>query len=142
MPLNTLARVVAAAALTLTLGVGAARADEAPPDDYVETCTIEQQRQAGETCVTCQDVRPRPEAERCEAQMSPQGYAFRCSAWGATVATTVWCKADPNAAPVTPVTQPTKPSSCAAATPAGLAALAMALGVGIALALGRARRQD
>jgi hypothetical protein len=67
-----------------------ATADVAPPDDYVETCTLEQQQKPGEECVACQATYfddPNP----CQQQYGPLGYSNRCSSWG-TSHTEIWCK--------------------------------------------------
>lgn len=70
---------------------GTATADVAPPEDYVESCTLEKQQKPGEDCVECSATyfdNPNP----CEAQYANRGYAHRCSSWG-TAHTEIWCKA-------------------------------------------------
>jgi hypothetical protein len=69
---------------------GIAAADVAPPEDYVETCTLDQQQKPGESCVACQATYfddPNP----CEQQYDPLGYSKRCASWG-TSHTEIWCK--------------------------------------------------
>ncbi|MBN1609835.1 MAG: hypothetical protein JW940_24595 [Polyangiaceae bacterium] len=69
---------------------GIAAADVAPPEDYVETCTLEQQQKPGEECVACQATyfdNPNP----CQEKYDPLGYSQRCSSWG-TSHTEIWCK--------------------------------------------------
>ncbi len=80
--------------LTACLAIlGAARsaqADVAPPDDYVETCTVEEQQGAGETCVTCQVSYE--DFEACATTYEPQGYTKRCKTAGASFYSEVYCR--------------------------------------------------
>jgi hypothetical protein len=82
-------------ALTVSLAVfgvaGSALADMAPPDGYVETCTVEQQQGAGETCVDC--AVDYTDFDACANTYEPQGYTKSCQTWGASVYTEVFCKA-------------------------------------------------
>jgi hypothetical protein len=69
---------------------GMAAADVPPPEDYVETCTLDQQQKPGEECVACQATYfddPNP----CQEQYGPLGYSNRCKSWG-TSHTEIWCK--------------------------------------------------
>ena len=86
-------RIIPGLAVALTvLGVaGSALADLAPPDDYVENCTVETQQAAGETCVTCEVTFE--DFEACANTYEPQGYAKRCKTWGSSVYSEVFCKA-------------------------------------------------
>lgn len=67
-------------------------ADVAPPPDYVEDCTIENQQGADETCISCNTYHGEPDA--CSEQYEPQGYEHRCNTAGASVWDEVWCKAN------------------------------------------------
>ncbi|MBN2193633.1 MAG: hypothetical protein JW751_12520 [Polyangiaceae bacterium] len=84
--------------VTITLimlgGSGSARADLAPPEDFVETCTVEQQQAAGETCVSCSVTYE--DFTVCANLYEPEGYAKRCKTWGASVFEEVYCKANQN----------------------------------------------
>jgi len=78
------------ACLATAAFAGIAVADVAPPDDYVEDCTLALQQKPGEDCVECQATYfddPNP----CEEQYEPLGYSQRCSTWG-TSHTEIWCK--------------------------------------------------
>ncbi len=68
---------------------GHALADVAPPPDYVEKCTIEEQQGAGDECQPCgASFQGR---EKCTA-LGAEGYKHRCKAHGASVWTEVWCR--------------------------------------------------
>lgn len=84
-------RIAALAVALATLGVAAvARADLAPPEDYVESCTVERQQAEGETCVSCRVTYA--DFEACRNTYEPQGYAYRCKSWGASAYDEVLCK--------------------------------------------------
>ena len=77
----------------VVLGVAStAWADVAPPPDYVEECTVDQQEGANETCISCNTYHGEPDA--CSDEWAPQGYEHRCNTAGASVWDEVWCKAD------------------------------------------------
>jgi hypothetical protein len=81
---------VIGAFLATAVFAGIASADVAPPEDYVETCTLEQQQKPGEQCVACQATYfddPNP----CQEQYGPLGYSNRCKSWG-TSHTEIWCQ--------------------------------------------------
>lgn len=73
----------------LTLISAQSRADLPPPDDYVETCTLEKQQQAGETCKGCKADYSDPTA--CTKEFSSD-YTYRCKDWGASVWMEIWCR--------------------------------------------------
>lgn len=79
------------AVLVALLGVIAfprvARADEPPPDDYVEECTAERQCPGGRTCVA---VRGKPSPE-CASAATGAGMEERCHSWGAMSSNVVFC---------------------------------------------------
>jgi|GEM_PF-2900396 len=92
-----------------------ARADVAPPDDYVEQCTVEKKQVTGLACVSCaNDYRSfaTDAGDPCALQYQPQGYTKNCKSWGASVWTEVWCKGQADAG--SEVTAPTGGCSCRA----------------------------
>ncbi len=68
---------------------GSAFSDIPPPQDYVETCTIDHQRQEGETCRECSASHMNP--GYCETSFADSGLDRRCRTWGASAWTEVWC---------------------------------------------------
>ena len=108
--------LVALSGLVLAIAVPSlARADVPPPPGYVESCTVEKQQGAGETCLSCGDAY-HGDRDACDRQHAGNGYSRRCRTSGASVWTEVWCKAGaggPKPAPVGPVETKTEP------TPAG-----------------------
>ena len=84
-----------AVALAIPGAVGSALADVAPPDDYVENCTIEKQQAPGEICVFCRSEYA--STVDCSDTYEYLGYAERCRTWGGSVYDVLFCKADPDA---------------------------------------------
>jgi MYXO-CTERM domain-containing protein len=140
------ARVVLAGAL-----FGSSALADLPPDpSYVEQCTLEKQKKAGDDCVECTASYDQEEA--CKEKHASEGRSKRCRTSGASVWTEIWCRggaetpapsvaaASPSASesPVTPspVAPPEKSGSCGACAvgassgsdPGPWAALAVALG--------------
>jgi hypothetical protein len=70
-----------------------ANADVAPPDGYVEQCTIEKACPSGKQCLECpgnfEDYSNPP---LCEKTYSAQGYTKACQSWGGSVWTEIWCR--------------------------------------------------
>lgn len=83
------------AALTFTLGASVALADVAPPDCYVEHCTVDQKTQPGTTCTTCENNFMNA-SDYCQKQVGAD-YAYACQAWGGSQWQEVWCKGPPKA---------------------------------------------
>lgn len=81
----------------ISLSVGylpLALADVAPPDGYVEQCTVEKQQAPGKSCQACQnDYRSftTDAGDPCQQQYGGLGYTKMCKSWGASVWTEVWC---------------------------------------------------
>ncbi len=76
----------------------AAIADVAPPDNYVEDCTLEKQHFDGMSCITCQGggaVQPEDEGACDESANEADGYEFVCRTRGASYNTEIWCKDSP-----------------------------------------------
>jgi hypothetical protein len=70
-----------------------AAADVAPPDGYVEECTVAKKTTADTECLECKGLHPGAEnADRCTTLLSPYCYTSVCHAYGATVFTEVWCR--------------------------------------------------
>jgi MYXO-CTERM domain-containing protein len=69
---------------------GVAQADLPPPDDYVETCTLDQRQGPGLSCVECFASFEDPNA--CDVTWSAQGYNHVCRSYGASAWTEVWCQ--------------------------------------------------
>lgn len=95
-----------------------ARADLTPAG--AETCTIESQQKAGETCVKCAASFKR--ADTCRESYEAQGYKQRCKTRGASVWSEIWCRASGPASDA--ATAPTADGSAAPA-PAPSAAAAV-----------------
>ena len=68
----------------------AAAADVPAPKGYVERCTLEKQQRPGDECVACSTYYA--EADACEKQHSPRGFARRCKTRGASTWSEIWCK--------------------------------------------------
>lgn len=84
--------LVALPGLVLALVVPSlARADLPPPPGYVESCTVEKQQGAGESCLACGDAY-HGDVDACQRQHAGDGFARRCRTSGASVWTEVWCK--------------------------------------------------
>ncbi|MBK8994543.1 MAG: hypothetical protein IPM35_02165 [Myxococcales bacterium] len=92
-----------ALALSSLLMARSASADVAPPPGYVEKCSVEKQRGAGEDCAACSTYFA--EADACQKQYAPRGYAERCRTRGASTWTEVWCKPS-SAAAVSSLAEP------------------------------------
>jgi hypothetical protein len=76
-------------AVGLTLS-SMAFADVAPPDDYVETCTIAKKQTDTIECRLCSAYYD--EASRCETLLQPYCYVKFCNTYGASVWDEVWCR--------------------------------------------------
>lgn len=93
-----LAPLAAAGAVALVVA-SSARADVAPPPGYVEQCTLEKQRSAGEECYGCAAYFGN--AGHCSDSLAAYGFASKCRSRGASNWGEVWCrKQDANAKPV------------------------------------------
>lgn len=75
--------------LSFTLLSALALADVAPPDDYVETCTVERQCEGGNGIV-CGDSYF-GDRTACQRAWADKGYARKCSTRGASTWDEVWC---------------------------------------------------
>lgn len=137
-------RAVLALAVLVSLPLlpSAARADVPPPSDYVEQCTPDIQCKDGRVCGTFHG-----EANAdCAKAATEAGLEQRCTSWGATVGSAVFC---PKGAPVPepPKVAPAKKgcggcvSASASASGGGLVVSTLAaLVIGAVLAR-RARRR-
>lgn len=81
---------IRALAFGLLLSATPAAADLPPPVGYVEKCSVEKQRGSAEDCVSCSTYFA--QADACEKQHAPRGYARRCRTRGASTWSEVWCK--------------------------------------------------
>jgi MYXO-CTERM domain-containing protein len=70
-----------------------ARADVGPDPDYVESCSLEQQRREGDDCFECRASFQDRDACKRHAE---GGYAPRCQTRGASVWTEIWCRVKPS----------------------------------------------
>ncbi|MFO0571493.1 MAG: hypothetical protein U0263_38035 [Polyangiaceae bacterium] len=95
-----------------------AAADVPPEPGYVESCTLEKQKQSGDECVSCSASFQDPKA--CQSQHA--GFEQRCRTRGASVWTEIWCKprATPPSTSSTPEPEPS--ASDTAASPAASSA--------------------
>ena len=91
----------ALAALALTALASPALADIPPPPGYVEQCTVDKQREAGEECVSCSTYHGEP--DKCEKAYGEAGYTRRCRTRGASVWSEVWCRKIGTGKPVGPI---------------------------------------
>lgn len=123
--------LVALSGLVLAVSVPSlARADVAPEDGYVETCTVEKQQGAGEQCLSCGDAY-HGDRDACQRQYAGDGYTKRCQTYGASVWKEVWCKkAAGGSAPAETKTEETAGTSrCSVDGGGGLGGLLAALGL-------------
>ncbi|MFO0744622.1 MAG: hypothetical protein U1F43_02975 [Myxococcota bacterium] len=124
----------------------AARADVPPPDDYVETCTVEKQTKPGLDCKSCSAWHGEPDA--CDKTLGKDGYAKKCQSWGASSWGEVWCKGTETPAEkpaekpadkpaeTSPAAKPASASKCAA----GGVELQIGLAAALLMLVRRARR--
>ena len=77
--------------IDLVIGAGVAQADIPPPDDYVETCTVEKQA-PGLTCESCRAWHG--DVNACDKTLGAQGFRKMCKSWGASSWSEVWCKGE------------------------------------------------
>ncbi len=82
-------RFVCAFLLVLSLP-GVALADVAPPDDYVETCTLAIQQVPGTECQLCEVTSDNFDV--CSEQYAGTEYARVCATWGASFYDEIWCQ--------------------------------------------------
>jgi MYXO-CTERM domain-containing protein len=73
-----------------------ARADVAPDPDYVESCTLDKQRESGDECFECRASFQDRDACKHHAE---GGFAPRCQTRGASVWTEIWCRVKPDDPP-------------------------------------------
>jgi MYXO-CTERM domain-containing protein len=78
--------------LALSLFALPALADLAPPDGYVESCTLEKQQSTGLVCKLCETYHGNP-ADYC-AKQAGAGFLQACRTRGASVWGEVWCIGD------------------------------------------------
>lgn len=134
--------VLAFALLVSSLSVASvasvARADVPPPSDYVEQCTPEIQCKGGRVCGT---FHGEANAE-CAKAATEAGMEQRCTSWGATVGSAVFCPKGA-AVPEPPKAAPAK-KGCGGCVTASTSANGDGLAVGAIAALvigaGLARR--
>lgn len=91
--------------LALLLAAPVARADIPPPPGFVESCTVEKQKSAGERCEYCSGAY-HGDTTFCERQFAGQPLSRRCRTNGASVWGEVWCGDASAAAPVGPGSEP------------------------------------
>jgi hypothetical protein len=79
-----------------------AMADVAPPDDYIETCTLEQQHHDDFECLECRMsyLVDQNDEEGMEGYCDPDalsddGYEQKCRTWGGSVWDEIWCRPSP-----------------------------------------------
>lgn len=92
-----------------------ARADVAPPIDYVEQCTVAKQTTESTECVECGETRNPDAKGRCTKLLSGYCFTSACSPWGEARYnhTEVWCRTKDVGAPALPATISTQLSSYA-----------------------------
>ncbi|MEO7095992.1 MAG: MYXO-CTERM sorting domain-containing protein [Polyangiales bacterium] len=89
------------AATTVTLATVAGRADIAPPPNWKESCTEEQQKKPGEECLSCSAFYGN--AQHCSKLLGSYAFQSRCKTRGASVWTELWCRTtSPSAKKVPP----------------------------------------
>lgn len=124
-------------ALALVAVPGVALADIPPPDDYVETCTLEKQQVPGLDCKSCSAWHG--EQDACDKTLGAEGYRRMCKSYGASAWSEIWCKGEPTGPTPAEGTTPTsgpepKKTGCVGGGVTSLLAL-------LALALPRSRRR-
>ncbi len=78
-------------------------ADVAPPEGYVEACTVAKKQTATSECVQCLALRSMYDnADRCSSLLSPYCFVKECSAWGGAAYPEVWCRARSESSPAVP----------------------------------------
>lgn len=78
--------------------VSVARADVPPPDDYVEKCTLANQRREGEHCIM-RNVHVM-EPIGATLYLKEMGFCRRCNTYGATVRGEIDCRPEKDAKPL------------------------------------------
>ncbi|MBW2459158.1 MAG: hypothetical protein JRI68_31965 [Deltaproteobacteria bacterium] len=68
-----------------------ARADVAPPPDYVEQCTLTHHQAPRSECVECGDAY-HGEPDACRNRYAQAGYSLACRTGGASVWEEIWCR--------------------------------------------------
>lgn len=122
----------------LPLLASIALADIAPPPDYVETCTVENQQAEGRTCEACADAY-HGDVEACAKKFEGKGLTRACRTAGASVWTEVWCDGPANPAQGQTEPPPAPPKKGCDVTGASAGGLGLVLLAGLA-ALGLRRR--
>jgi hypothetical protein len=74
----------------LTVQAASAAANLAPPQVYVETCTVENQERPEEECRRCDAHFG--ERDRCEREFGTKDYRYRCRTYGVSVWSEIWCR--------------------------------------------------
>jgi hypothetical protein len=91
-------------ALTLPLAQQAL-ADVAPPENYVEQCTLAKKTTSTSECLVCQAIREGYSySDRCPLLLSPYCYVKVCGAWGGVSYPEVWCRTKGEGNPTIPDT--------------------------------------
>lgn len=127
--MNRIGWIITAALLVAPLS---ARADVAPPADYVEQCTRGKQQQAGEHCAVHSawhqdswgcgtDKQNLPQSEECKSRGSQKecckawlaaGWKYRCKTRGASSFSVIWCRPMKPGDPPPPVFKEKKDKGC------------------------------
>lgn len=78
-------------------------ADMAPPDGYVEQCTVAKKQRSTSECIECRTMREMyANADRCTLLLSPYCFQKVCDAWGGASYPEVWCRTKSASAPTLP----------------------------------------
>jgi len=94
--MNALLRFALAMSLTLCTSIPLAYADMAPPDGYVEDCTVAKKEQPGTKCEECPNNYMGTGANNpCKMTYAGTNFAYVCKTWGASFWTEVWCDGPP-----------------------------------------------
>jgi hypothetical protein len=80
-----------------------ATADIAPPDGYVEQCTVAKKQRSSSECVECRTMREMyANADRCTVLLNSYCFQKVCEALGGASYPEVWCRAKNASAPALP----------------------------------------
>lgn len=80
-----------------------ATADLAPPDGYVEQCTVAKKQRSSSECVECRTMREMyANADRCIVLLTPYCFQKVCEALGGSSYPEIWCRAKSASAPPLP----------------------------------------
>jgi hypothetical protein len=102
-PCSRILRLAAGVAvlLAICLRYVPAAAEEPPPPESVETCTLEKQQRSGEECLMCGASDGDP--AKCLKRLAHRGYQRRCPGSGESAWLELWCRPLGSGGQATPI---------------------------------------